>query len=91
MPKLHDVWPGNNRFFCGCCVSGPSREIGGIIYIQFCILAIVIPFCIFVVADNWKVTPALPLVFFLCLISTQIFLFLTACTDPGIIPRRPFL
>lgn len=91
MPKLHEVWPGNNRFLCGCCISGPSKEVGGIIYIQFCILAIVIPFCIFVAGITWEVSPALPLLFFLSLVATQIFLVLTSCSDPGIIPRRPFL
>lgn len=91
MPKLHEVWPGNNQFRCSCCISGPAREIGGILYIYFCLIAISVPFSIFIVAPTWRVTPALPILYFLCAIAMQIFLFLTSCTDPGIIPRRPFL
>jgi hypothetical protein len=37
------------------------------------------------------VTPALPIIFYLSVILTTIFYNLTACTDPGIIPRRPIL
>lgn len=91
MPKLYDVWPGNNTFLFGCCISGPARQYGCIVYIYVCVLAIVIPFSIFVVGKNWQITPVLPIVFFLSLIVMQIFLLLTSCTDPGIIPRRPFL
>lgn len=91
MVKLHEIWPGNNRFLCGCCLSGPSREIGGIIYIQICVLAIVIPFSIFVVGSNAEVTPALPIMFLVMVTLMELFLFVTSCTDPGIIPRRPFL
>lgn len=91
MPVLHSVWPGNNRFYCGCCVSGPSREIGGIIYLQFCMICLLVPYCIFVLSKNWNITPALPVILFLLFAVTELFLFLTSCTDPGIIPRRPFL
>jgi len=91
MVKLYEVWPGNNRFLCGCCVSGPGREIGGIIYIQICVLAIVIPFSIFLVNSNAQITVALPIVFFVLLALMEVFLIITSCSDPGIIPRRPFL
>jgi palmitoyltransferase ZDHHC9/14/18 len=91
MARLCEVWPGNNRFFCRCCVSGPNNQVGGVIYIYVCLLGILVPFGIFVVGPNWNVTPALPLVLLLCLLAMQLFLFLTACSDPGIIPRRPFL
>lgn len=91
MPKLSELWPGDNRFFCKCCVTGPSRDLPGIIYIYVCTLIALIPFCIFVVGDNWNVTPALPLILFISLACMYFFLYLTSCTDPGIIPRRPFL
>jgi CHASE2 domain-containing sensor protein len=57
-----------------------------------CSLIVVVLFCIFVIKQVWiNVTPALPILFFLSVITTTVFLNLTSCTDPGIIPRRPLL
>ena len=91
MPYLHEAWPGNNNFCCGCCFSGPASQYGGIVYIYVCSLGILIPFCIFILSTTWNVTPALPILLFICLILMTFFLFMTACTDPGVIPKRPFL
>lgn len=91
MKKIHEIWPGYNRFFCGCCITGPGRDIAGYIYIHVCTLIIVVPFCYFIISETWAITPALPIILLLCLISMYFFLYLTACSDPGIIPRRPFL
>jgi len=91
MPKLYEAWPGNNEFYCKGCVTGPGSQIGGLICMYTCMIGAVIPFSIIVLGTNWNISPALPIMFFLCLVATQIFYFLTSCTDPGIIPRRPFL
>jgi palmitoyltransferase ZDHHC9/14/18 len=57
-----------------------------------CALIVIVLFCVFVLSRVWnEVTPALPLIFFLCVAITTVFYNLTACTDPGIIPRRPVL
>jgi palmitoyltransferase ZDHHC9/14/18 len=61
------------------------------LYIYCCSLGITVPFCVFVVGVNWEVNPALPLIFLLCVALMYFFLYLTACSNPGIIPKKPFL
>ena len=61
------------------------------LYIYCCSLGITIPFCVFVVGVNWEVNPALPILFLLCVALMYFFLYLTSCSNPGIIPKRPFL
>lgn len=91
MPKLHTIWPGKNRFMpCGC-VMGPLGDCCANLYFYICALGVLIPYCIFMIRDIWKVSPAIPLLLFLSILLTTFFLNLTQCTDPGIIPRRPFL
>ena len=63
----------------------------GIACIYGCTVAILVPFCILIVPTTWDISPALPLVLFCSIVATTVFIFLTACTDPGIIPRRPYL
>jgi hypothetical protein len=92
MAKLFEVWPGKNRFFCGCCITGSLKDCGANTCWYICALIVVILYCIFILTNVWNnVTPALPIIFFLSVITTTIFLNLTSCTDPGIIPRRPIL
>lgn len=91
MPKIHEIYPSKNRYFCGCCIAGPGKDLAGMLCIHFCTLLVMVPFCIFVAGENLQSAPALPIVLFITLIFMYIFLYLTACTDPGIIPRRAFL
>ena len=93
MAKLREIWPSRNRFFCGCCITGP---IGSDIMAMFCwyccAVVVLVLLTVFVLPEVWvKVTPALPILFYLALLVTTLFWNLTACTDPGIIPRRAFL
>ena len=90
MPRLYETWPGRNRFMC-CCVAGPLRDIGGYIYIFVCFAAAIIPFSIVIFQVNWAITPAIPILFYVFVGLALIFLHLTICTDPGIIPRYPYL
>lgn len=91
MPKLYKAWPANNRFLpCGC-IMGPLQDCCANLYFYFCALGVLIPYCIFMLGDIWKVSPVIPLLLFLSILLTTLFLNLTQCTDPGIIPRRPFL
>ncbi len=91
MPALHKAWPGNNRFFCGCCITGPARDVAGLIFIYFCLITMVTSFTIFMLRTNWNISPVLPILYYISCFTFNLFILLTACTDPGIIPRRPFL
>ena len=91
MPRVHEIWPGRSRIFCGCCITGPSKEIAGMIYIHVCALMALVPYCVFILSDTWGVTPALPIIFLFIVFCMFLFLYLAACSDPGIIPRKPFL
>lgn len=91
MPKLYDAWPGRNRFLPFGCVCGPSSDWGANIYVYFCFIGVLIPYIIFILPTMWQLSPAIPILFILAVICTLIFLNLTQCSDPGIIPRKPFL
>lgn len=89
--RIKDVWPSNNRFFFGCCITGPSKNWPGSVCIYVCSLAALLSFSLFIAADNWKISAALPILYYLSALLMHFFMYLTACSDPGIIPRRPFL
>ena len=61
------------------------------IYIHVCALIFLIPYCVFILTETWKVTPALPIIYLFIMVCMFIFLYLAGCSDPGIIPRKPFL
>ena len=90
MPKLHEAWPGKNRFYCGG-ITGPIGDLCANLYFYICVIGAIIPYSIFMFEPIWNISPAIPILFFLSVAVTTLFLNLTACTDPGIIPRKPFL
>jgi len=92
MPYLYQVWPGRNRFLCKTFMIGPAADCGpNLCWYISAVLAVTL-YSLFVLPTIWeKVTPALAVIFYLSVIFTSIFYNLTACTDPGIIPRRPIL
>ena len=91
MPTLKDSWPGSNRFMCGCTIAGPISDCAANACWYVCALVALVMISIFVTANAWNVTPALPIFFYLTIALTTLFLNLTGCTDPGIIPRRPYI
>lgn len=91
MPTLKEAWPGNNRFCCKCCITGPSKDTPGIICVYVVQLAMLVPYSIIMLPINWMVSPVLPILYYVASILFNIFVILTACSDPGIIPRKPFL
>ena len=92
MPYLYHVWPGRNQFLCKTFMVGPAADCGPNLCWYICAALVVILYSLFVLPTIWeKVTPALAIIFYLSVIFTTIFYNLTACTDPGIIPRRPIL
>jgi hypothetical protein len=70
---------------------GPIRDCPANMVFYCCSIGLLVPFCIFIVRDTWEVNAVIPVLFFLSLLLTALLLNLTQCTDPGIIPRRPFL
>ena len=94
MAKLYEVWTGRNRFCCSCCcgcISGPSSDCPAHIYVYVIFAAVVIPYSIFMFEPIYKISPAIPILFYLSVAVTFLFLNLTTFTDPGFIPKRPFL
>lgn len=91
-PRVYQVWSylgGRNRFLCcGRCVTGPRIDFG---YncCAWSFIAVPSAFYFAVCAPYlWaEVHWLLPILTGLVLISTIVFLLLTSCTDPGIIPR----
>jgi hypothetical protein len=64
MPKIFEIWPGNNRFYCNCCITGSSRDWPGMMVINFFSFGIIIVYSVFIVNDNLEITPALPIIFY---------------------------
>lgn len=93
-PMVYEVWEqlgGKNRFYCGGrCITGPLIDR----YFNLCTwCTLLIPtgfFFVFCGPELWQrgdAASGLPLVAALSLLSAIIFLLLTSCTDPGILPR----
>jgi hypothetical protein len=91
MPFLYETWPGDNRFCCGCLIAGPLRDCAANSCWYVCALISLIPVSIFITPSVWNVSPALSILFYLSIAFTTFFLNLTSCTDPGIVPRKPYL
>lgn len=91
MPRLNEAWPGNNRFCCNYCITGPAKDTPGLVFIYICQIVMIVSYSIIVLPSNWALTPVLPLLYLASSILLNLFIVLTACTDPGIIPRKPFL
>lgn len=92
-PLVYELFPifgGNNRFFMGGrCVTGPLADwkFNGCAWTFILIPTI----SYFSLASRYlwaQVDPVMPVVTALLFVSTILFLLLTSCTDPGIIPRR---
>ena len=91
MPWLYEVWPARNRFCCKRML-GPASDTAPSLCWYICAALVVTLYSIFVLPTLWnQVTPALPVIFYLSVALTTVFYNLTACTDPGVIPRRPIL
>lgn len=92
MPRIADIWPAKNCLSLGCCVSGPDDQwYGSLCFYVSAALCIAVVSAIATPLIWVEVSPVLPIAFYICIIATGVFLNLTSCTDPGIIPRRPFI
>ena len=73
-------------------MTGPAADCGPNLSWYICAVVVIVLLSVFVFSKVWNdVTPALPIIFFLCVIFTTVFYNLTACSDPGIIPRKAIL
>lgn len=91
MARLYDAWPGTNRFLRFGCIMGPLKDFCANMYFYACVVIVLVPYGIWMFRSIWNISPVIPLLFFGAIAITTVFLNLTQCTDPGIIPRRPFL
>lgn len=94
IPRVYEVWQeigsSNTRFCCcGRCVTGPKIDFWYNLCAWFFIL---IPSGLYFVLCSdylWhRGLFPLPILTGIVLLTTIIFLLLTSCTDPGILPRR---
>lgn len=90
-PLVHELLPmfgSRSRFFLGGrCITGPLEDwkFNGCVWAAVLLL----PLCyLATVSGLWREEPAMPLMTLLLFASTILFLLLSSCTDPGIIPRR---
>eukprot|EP00927_Polykrikos_kofoidii_P009982 TRINITY_DN14205_c0_g1_i1.p1 TRINITY_DN14205_c0_g1~~TRINITY_DN14205_c0_g1_i1.p1 ORF type:complete len:447 (-),score=30.74 TRINITY_DN14205_c0_g1_i1:315-1655(-) len=91
--RVYQLWHyfgGQNRFFCwGRCVTGPKIDLWFHLSAWFFILVPVACYFYFAAYDLWThVSPALPVFTGIAFFATVVFMLLTSCTDPGIIPRH---
>ena len=87
---LYEYYPGQNRFyFKGRLITGPLSDCGTCSCGWILTIAIMVFYGVFIAPELWanelKFMPILCIVLF---INTKVFLILSNCTDPGIIPRR---
>lgn len=91
MARMYTTWPGRNRFLpCGCII-GPISDTCANFYVYGTFILVFVLYCVFVLPTMWAWSPAIPILFMFAVVFTLVFMALTQCTDPGIIPRRPYL
>lgn len=86
--KLYELWPGNNKFYCSGFLIHGSQKVS---FILLCVTKLIINGIFF-----GLVTPFLweyeiyyfPILTLILLVFTVVLMFLAACIDPGIIPRK---
>ena len=90
MTKLHELWNGNNRFL-GCGITGPAKDLAANICVYITTVGATLAVSIWVTPTVWNITPVLPIALYIMVFFLIMFLILTSFTDPGIIPKKPFL
>lgn len=91
MPKLYESWPGNNRFLPCRWIFGPSSDSCYNLFVYGTFFSGIILYSIFLTSYIWQINPAISILFYIAVGLTFMFLLMTQFTDPGIIPRRPYL
>eukprot|EP00210_Caulerpa_lentillifera_P009180 g8752.t1 len=86
--RVYEQWEGNEQFFCGGrLVAGPNWKS-----LFFTALLIVVPLILYLVfVGRFLINQShfsIPLVSLILGVLSLIFLFITGCMDPGILPRQ---
>lgn len=90
--RLYEVWPGNNRFCCKGCITGPASDWAPNMCYYCCVVIVMVPYYVFIAPDIWnRVSPFIPIATTLAVMFSFLTIMLTSCTDPGIIPRKAIL
>mmetsp|Transcript_19082 Transcript_19082/g.42709 ORF Transcript_19082/g.42709 Transcript_19082/m.42709 type:complete len:409 (-) Transcript_19082:34-1260(-) len=100
--QLYTQWPARSHFLCGGrCITGgevvwPCAGISCPFLVTWCMLLVPGALYFFVSLPRiieWenRLAWSLPLASLVLFSTTVGFLLATSCTDPGIIPRRPFI
>uniref|UniRef100_A0A7S3CV07 Palmitoyltransferase n=1 Tax=Palpitomonas bilix TaxID=652834 RepID=A0A7S3CV07_9EUKA len=87
-PKhTYQLWQARNKFMCGGrCISGPDRYRTAItFFLIFIPAALFYIFETIPVYDHYGLPPLI--IYAVLFVPCLLLLFLTACTDPGIVPR----
>ena len=87
---LYKIWPGNNMFCCfGKCITGPPRDFKYVVITWSITLGFTVAYCVLAVPVFLSgINCLLPIFSGVLLIISIIFYFMTAYSDPGIIPRK---
>lgn len=91
MPKLYETWPGYNRFLPSRCITGPASDSCYNVFVYAAFFSGIILYSIFLTTYIWQLNPVISILFYVAAAFTLVLLILTQFTDPGIIPRRPYL
>eukprot|EP01091_Cochliopodium_minus_P006921 TRINITY_DN16880_c0_g1_i1.p1 TRINITY_DN16880_c0_g1~~TRINITY_DN16880_c0_g1_i1.p1 ORF type:complete len:211 (-),score=34.12 TRINITY_DN16880_c0_g1_i1:263-895(-) len=87
---LHRVFPSNNKFyFCGKFITGPDIPLFLFSFMMMFIPSIL--YFIFVAPYLWVKSPVYPIIYAVLFFCTNVFQLIATYSDPGIIPRDPFI
>ena len=90
MPKIYEAWPGNNLFMMRG-ITGNCSTLAATLCVYITAIGIFIAYMAVMAVKVFSLSPVLPILFVCSFIAMIILLNLTSFTDPGFIPRRPFL
>jgi len=90
--RHYTVWPSKNRFCCdGRFITGPREDLKSTICVWIMLIVPTGAFYIFSAPILFKTSPTLPVIVAVFFFWAVLFLLITSCSDPGIIPRRSML
>jgi hypothetical protein len=89
--KIYELWPSKNQFFFSKFMTGPKSDIPSNYIPIVSVLALAVYYCFRIVPVIWGSLSVLVVSSITSFLINLILIIVTTFTDPGIIPRRPFL